>query len=902
MFCRNPLPVRLWVLWGGGADRVRLSAVFVLVTTVIFAFTALPGFSEDYSEYIKPESEYDTVVKDVVNTSIIDSKVFIDGGIVTNRDYSGNFEILNTLYKNNSLEINVAENGYTYIQGGIIFNYQKIKTINADFYGNTIRINSTPDKTLSTVYAGQIWNQGSEIDTIEANFVNNKIIAENTYGKGGAIDNLKTINSLKGNFINNTFITSKGQVQGGAIRNEDTALIKSVNGNFIGNNVCSTDNYAIGGAIHNSGSIDNIEANFLNNSATTFSTNKIAIGGAIFNQSNLQFSANDKPIVFSGNYTLDSSGKVNNAIFTSTSTSTRIADNEGNTTGYTYTFHNRAVTLNALNNGKFIFDDTIDGGGQLIIYNHELQKFESYLAGSIVRGDYVDGDGNVQDTRYTLALTGDGSGEVLFNNDVFNAKIEHGDVVTTVSDVKYLNHSESDGRNSLSMNSGGLNIHNMGVESLNFKELALTGGEINLYGVKADLRSGVIGGISADTAVIGDTVINIRDLSLKSDSKQHLSSLKVAEAGTNVKYLGNLTLFAPIFKYSSSYDAISGNMNFIRGAGYSESGWRAFNPSILASSVALQGVYSNQLEAFSIAMSNSESYMMLPKSQRLALRTRNKFAANPDVGVFSPLYSYENGDAFWVKTYASFENIPLHNGPKVGNINYGTVIGHDSEIVRIKNGFERVITPYIAYTGNSQHFQGLSTTQNGGLLGGTVTLYKNNFFNATTLSAGATAGESSTMYGSENFTMLSAGIGNKTGYNFEFKNGRFILQPALLVSYTFINTFDYNNAAGVRIKSDPLNAIQVAPGIKFIANTKSGWQPYIAVNFVYNILDKTKVKADDVRLPEMSIKPYVEYGIGVQKIFKNDSFTAYAQAMLRSAGRSGVSLNAGLRWRVGKAK
>ena len=69
--------------------------------------------------------------------------------------------------------------------------------------------------------------------------------------------------------------------------------------------------------------------------------------------------------------------------------------------------------------------------------------------------------------------------------------------------------------------------------------------------------------------------------------------------------------------------------------------------------------------------------------------------------------------------------------------------------------------------------------------------------------------------------MFVTGIGNKLGYNFEFKDGKFIIQPNLLLSYTFVNTFDYTNAAGLKIKSDPLHALQIAPGIKFIMNTES---------------------------------------------------------------------------------
>ena len=359
-----------------------------------------------------------------------------------------------------------------------------------------------------------------------------------------------------------------------------------------------------------------------------------------------------------------------------------------------------------------------------------------------------------------------------------------------------------------------------------------------------------------------------------------------------------------------SYDVNSedglGYFNFVRSSVSSGNVSDGFNPSVLPTSVATQaGAYTTQMQTFNYAFQHSDNFMVIPYMERVAMKNRNKYALSPtgdatDVGVFSPLIDKHYHNGFWVKPYASFENIPLKNGPKVSNINYGTLIGYDSDMKELRHGFDRVLTGYIGYNGASQRYSGIDTYQNGGILGGTATLYKGNFFNATTLSVGASSGSSATMYGHENYAMLLAGVGNKAGYNIEFKEGKFIVQPAMLISYTFVNTFDYNNAAGVRIKSDPLNALQLAPGVKLIMNTKNGWQPYIGVNMVWNILDRQKVTANDVRLPEMSIKPYVEYGVGVQKCLKDDSMTAYGQAMVHSGGRNGISLSAGLRFRVGR--
>ena len=155
------------------------------------------------------------------------------------------------------------------------------------------------------------------------------------------------------------------------------------------------------------------------------------------------------------------------------------------------------------------------------------------------------------------------------------------------------------------------------------------------------------------------------------------------------------------------------------------------------------------------------------------------------------------------------------------------------------------------------------------------------------------------MYGSEDMTMLMAGVASKTGYNWELAKGKFIIQPSYMMSYSFVNTFDYTNAAGVRIKSDPLNAINIAPGLKFIGNLNNGWQPYAGVQMVWNIMDKTHFNANDVALPDMSVKPYVQYGVGVQKRW-GDRFTGFFQVMLRNGGRNGVAFSAGFRWVLGK--
>ena len=487
--------------------------------------------------------------------------------------------------------------------------------------------------------------------------------------------------------------------------------------------------------------------------------------------------------------------------------------------------------------------------------------------------------------------------------------------------------------NNLDLQSGTLSMVNnqAGVASLNNVTLS---GNTNFV-ADVDLANEQMDRITANTYGTHQGKLNVVGMNLLSDSTKDVTEIYFAQPGLknnvvngmpktgeyNLPSTAQTTFYTPIYKYNAIYDNRNDGGYFMFAKGdkiltpngnggttVTPSGnpSDAYNPAVLAPSVVSQaGANATMNQTFNYAFQNSDNFMSIPYLDRVAIKTSNRYALSPtgeatDVGTFSPLFNAQNEtSSAWVKPYASFENIPLKNGPKVSSTTYGTLVGFDTPIKSIKHGWDRTWTGYIGYNGATQRFSGVDSTQNGGLVGGTLTLYKGNLFNATTVSTGAIVGDNRTMYGTDNYTMLMAGVGNKTGYNFEFKEGKLIVQPSMLLSYTFVNTFDYTNAAGVRIKNDPLHAIQIAPGVKFIANTKNGWQPYIGVNMIWNLLDKSKVSANDVRLPEMSIKPYVQYGVGVQKRFK-DRYMAFGQAMIQNGGRNGISLTAGFRWAIGK--
>ena len=642
-------------------------------------------------------------------------------------------------------------------------------------------------------------------------------------------------------------------------------------------------------------------SSFINNWAKAEGENAQAKGGAIYSSNNIKIEANDKhKVLIAGNYT-DNNGVIDNNAIYMASSDKYISTQSG---VETYETQASALILDANTEGVIQIDDKISGdkgGGQYTIDTNVNNN-------KTVTKESKDG--------YKIYITGDNTGTVILNNDVEG----EADMYLYQTTLKLGKRDDVLKNNNMTFNSGTFDMVNNNIGSTNFNTLTLN----NNIKTKADvdLINETMDRITSDNYIINenklnDKLISVDYLNLLNDSTKDSVKILYAdeEISSNVEYIGSNPIqvdedkiaYSPIYKYTVSYDIDENdNMGYFTFNRGNINDSNSYNPSVLAPSVSSQaGAYTTQLQTLEYAFKHSDAFMALPSFERMAIINADRYALTPtsdatDIGTFSPLMTKLDVSGFWVKPYTSFESIPLDNGPKVSNISYGTLVGYDSNLKHLKNGWERVLTGYIGYNGASQRYSGIDTYQNGGILGLTTTFYKNNFFNATTISTGAAVGDSSTYYGDEDYTMLTAGIGNKFGYNFEFKDGKFILQPNLLLSYTFINTFDYTNAAGLKIKSDPLHALQIAPGIKFIMNTESGWQPYLRADMIWNILDKTKVTANDVRLPEMSIDPYVQYGIGVQKLFKNERLTFFGQALVQNGGRNGVSLNAGLRWAVGK--
>jgi hypothetical protein len=694
------------------------------------------------------------------------------------------------------------------------------------------------------------------IGTITGDFINNTSEGSGS-SMGGAIYNYygATIDNLNGNFINNS-AKSNSYAYGGAIYNEK-GIIKNLSGDFVGNSANGTY-YAEGGAIDNYGGIigstdENgnvvgglINSSLLNNYAK--SDEGSAYGGAIYTNTNLNLIADNKTVEISGNYT-DSAGVID--------------DNAMYIDGATLTFK-------LDNSAKILMKDNVRGADY---------------------GVNIVGD-NIDDTTFYMF------------NDMYDANLSIAN--TTINTIDNKTHVYN--VNSLTLND-------------NVKMVA-----------DVDLANEEMDRFTANSYGEHKGTISVTGMNLLSDmpDDKDMTSIMFAQGGLKnnvVDYLSsvpdgayqNFEYYTPIYKYYVAYDNRddAGYYVFTRGDKYytgsgSGSGGGslvstgnpsdAFNPAVLTTPVSTQASAQMILsQAYIHSFRHVDAYTLIPNSDRMAELNKNKYAfASTD---FDNNISYDAAEllnkGIWFKPYTSFDTMSLRHGPRVHSVNYGSLVGFDTDYKQLKHGWIAVGTGFLGYNGSQLTYSHTDVSTNGGLLGYTGSFYKGNFWTAVSISAGASVGESHNMYGRDNFTTLMAGLASKTGYNFEFKEGKFIFQPSLIMAYSLIHTFDYTNAAGVKIDSDPMHSLQLNPNLKFIVNMKNCFHPYATVGMVWNVYSESHVKANGVTLPDMSVKPYLEYGVGVLKHW-TDKFSAFGQVTLRAGGRRGVALYGGFRWAIGR--
>lgn len=327
---------------------------------------------------------------------------------------------------------------------------------------------------------------------------------------------------------------------------------------------------------------------------------------------------------------------------------------------------------------------------------------------------------------------------------------------------------------------------------------------------------------------------------------------------------------------------------------------KSFAEDSSAPAVSMITAVINQQTMLSQTFASVDNFMSLPEKERVLLRYNNKYAyTGAGQQVFSPTFIPDENAGVWVKNYTLFEQIPLNNGPNVSNVGYAAAIGVDTDLKHYKNGWNAVYTAHATLQGSRENFKTTSSVDTLGNFGATGAFFKNKFFIAATGTAGGDYTHDAVGLGEQTFSLFITSVASKSGYNFEFKQGKYILQPNLLVDYIYALSSDFISSDGKSSTGDPLNSIHVSPGVKLIGNFKGGWQPYLSLSETWTLMDSPAIYKNGVLQARVSINPYVEYGGGLQRKWK-DRYTSFGQILFRGGGRNGVSFYFGFRYAFGK--
>lgn len=789
----------------------------------------------------------------------------------------------------------------------------------AEDTSNTLTINSSVfDNNTATNGGGAIYNAGStDLNVTNRLFVNGSVFknnkADGASSIGGAIYN-SVPTSPGGNVsvatINgSTFTGNVASTAGGAIAN--SGKMEIYNSKFDANGTDGNITTNVGGAIRNyqSGITSNRDATVLVSNSTF--TNNVAqsFGGAVYNAS---VAGEDHKSVA----TIENSVMIGN-----TTTSGTVVSG-----GAIYGGKDSITNITATNGGKTTIGETLYGSrpdgynestDTISFVGNAIGNFNAAEGGVIELNTVVRGDAGTADSAINVNQ-GNSTGLVHVKGD--GGAIQNANIHLYNGELKFDHDKSLDKTNNVYLHGGLLNLLNneYGSNQIQAQSLHLMGDSH----VKLDVDLGGKYSQSGDPEMDALLKANIGTVTNDGGHTLFIDQMKsVSEAkGDSVRVLftdadaliGHVQLSkganiveAPIHKYEVKQETVpvppvgGGGSS----AGVDPGEYFVFNKigdsdSVVTAPVAAQAAFLIQDNLYRQSFANMDMVALMTPEQRMAWKMRNRYASAYHTGVFAPNIIPEERDGFYIRPFANFENVPLKNGPRVSNVSYGTLIGGESDLIDLGHGWDGNFSFFGAYHGSHQAYNGVDIWQNGGTIGGVATAYKGNFWTGVTANIGASAAQSSHTFGNDDFPILMTGAAWKSGYNWGLFNNKMVIQPSYMMSYTFVNVFDYTNAAGVKITQDPLHAIEIIPGLRIIGNLKNGWQPYLGVNMTWNIMDKTKFYANDVALTELSIKPYIEYGLGIQKRY-GDRFTGFGQAMIRNGGRNGVAFTLGMRWALG---
>lgn len=703
------------------------------------------------------------------------------------------------------------------------------------------------------------------------NIVSDGLISfeNHTSSNGAAVSNAGTIN-IDGGVIN--FTDNKVQNGGGAIYNGPTGIITiGSSGSVVNFTNNKTTGSTSGGAIVNSGTLS------IDGSIITFSDNTAILGGGgiVAYNANSTIGSADSIVRFINNHSETSGAAI--ALSEGTMTVNGRGEFTGNTSsthlGGAIAIYGGIFNLNATS-GDFVFSGNTNFGVSNAIHNQwGTLNLNAFSAHQIIFNDRITGnEGSAININYDSSA----AGTIVFNEDMQGFK------------------------GTLNVNGGTLKLGSAGIlpatgtafnmysnstlDLLNDKIDTLAISNFNLLGkafvkLDVDLETETADNFIGTTLQSGTGPLAINKLLLWSDmlDQSAIVEILIADDAALKDALSldgsQKTVYGPLYAYNAAYKVKDDGGYLVFGSLDLDSPIE-FNPAVFIPQVSAQtGGYMAQLNA------NAQGFEILENN-------------------------YETecpGCGLWVRPYGYKEDVDFKNGPKMNNTAWGAFAGYDTKPVDIGGGFENNFSFYAGYNNNAPRYEDVRIEQDGILAGITAAFYKERFFGGITVNAGTTRNKAVSLHGKEEFNMFTAGAAVKAGYKIPLNAAESLtLQPIMNAAYSLISVENYTNAAGLEMASKNLTPLTLAPELKLQTDLSNRWSLYAGGSYVHSFMDdKASFSADDVNLPQISVKPYVQYGAGLSKGI-TEHLKVGLEGYGRSLGREGYGGQLTLRWNFGK--
>ena len=390
--------------------------------------------------------------------------------------------------------------------GGAITNISgTIKNIEGNFISNYSHSAS------SVAYAGAIGNASGLIGTIEGVFINNYALSDTNIAGGGAIysttgkigdeqiEGVPELPLIKGTFIAN-YASGATVATGGAIANGSASIAPDIYGTFIGNYATASVGNARGGAIDAPAGINSVTGDFIGNYAQA--ENGSALGGAVYIGNDLTFVADGLNNYFAGNYTLDTRGKIYNALYVSSKDKI-------------------TLTFDINNGGNLYFNDNISANPSstydLVIKGYDTGKF--FMNNYIMNAQNVTVD----------------SGMLIFNKAPYDDDAGcgndcHGQFLSAFKSDGKTPDTDADSVTSLTLNNAQFYIYNNYTETIKLKNYTATGQSLLHIDVNYENGQWVADKLQISENISGETLVVVYD---KTNLDNRGASIVFIEAPNN---------------------------------------------------------------------------------------------------------------------------------------------------------------------------------------------------------------------------------------------------------------------------------------------------------------------------------------------------------------------------------